>query len=237
MSEYDSWAPIYDAWASDMTEDVAHYVELAREADGPIVELRSGPAGSRSRSRARPESACSGSTRRPRCSRSRASAPPGCRSSCALGDVRDFDARGAGGAHLCARSARSSTCRRLAGEAQRLRARRALAPAGRALRVQRVRVQPHRRGAQLDGQKRIDARRRSCHTITLRRRPTTGSTSTRGRGDARRCRSSGGRRSPSGTACIDVAGLEVEALYGWFDAAAVRTTSSHEIVWVARKPA
>ena len=42
MSEYDSWAPVYDAWASDMTEDVAHYVSLAREADGPIVELAVG---------------------------------------------------------------------------------------------------------------------------------------------------------------------------------------------------
>src|SRR4051794_15695072 len=42
MSEYDSWAPVYDQWASDMTGDVAHYVSLAREADGPIVELMVG---------------------------------------------------------------------------------------------------------------------------------------------------------------------------------------------------
>jgi SAM-dependent methyltransferase len=42
MSEYDSWAPVYDAWAADMTEDVAHYISLAREADGPIVELMVG---------------------------------------------------------------------------------------------------------------------------------------------------------------------------------------------------
>ena len=42
MSEYDTWAPVYDAWAADMTEDVAHYVALAREADGPIVELMVG---------------------------------------------------------------------------------------------------------------------------------------------------------------------------------------------------
>jgi SAM-dependent methyltransferase len=42
MSEYDAWAPVYDAWASDMTADVAHYVSLAREADGPIVELMVG---------------------------------------------------------------------------------------------------------------------------------------------------------------------------------------------------
>jgi ubiquinone/menaquinone biosynthesis C-methylase UbiE len=42
VSEYDLWAPVYDAWAADMTEDVAHYVSLAREADGPIVELMVG---------------------------------------------------------------------------------------------------------------------------------------------------------------------------------------------------
>lgn len=42
MSEDDAWAPVYDAWAAHMTEDVAHYVELAREADGPIVELMVG---------------------------------------------------------------------------------------------------------------------------------------------------------------------------------------------------
>jgi SAM-dependent methyltransferase len=42
MSEYDAWAPVYDAWAADMTEDVAHYVSLANEADGPIVELMVG---------------------------------------------------------------------------------------------------------------------------------------------------------------------------------------------------
>ena len=42
MSEYDAWAPVYDAWSSDMTEDVPHYVSLAREADGPIVELMVG---------------------------------------------------------------------------------------------------------------------------------------------------------------------------------------------------
>ena len=42
MSAYDAFAPIYDVWASDMTEDVDFYVELAREADGPVVELAVG---------------------------------------------------------------------------------------------------------------------------------------------------------------------------------------------------
>jgi SAM-dependent methyltransferase len=42
VSEYDAWAPVYDAWSAHMTEDVPHYVSLAREADGPIVELMVG---------------------------------------------------------------------------------------------------------------------------------------------------------------------------------------------------
>jgi SAM-dependent methyltransferase len=42
MTEYDAWAPVYDAWATEMTEDVGHYVQLARKADGPIVELAVG---------------------------------------------------------------------------------------------------------------------------------------------------------------------------------------------------
>ena len=39
MSEYDVWAPDYDLWAAEMTEDAPFYVELAREAAEPIVEL------------------------------------------------------------------------------------------------------------------------------------------------------------------------------------------------------
>jgi SAM-dependent methyltransferase len=39
MAEYDRWAPDYDVWAAEMTEDVPFYVDLAREATEPIVEL------------------------------------------------------------------------------------------------------------------------------------------------------------------------------------------------------
>ena len=42
MSEYDTWAPVYGACGSGMPNDVAHYVALAREADGTIVELAVG---------------------------------------------------------------------------------------------------------------------------------------------------------------------------------------------------
>jgi SAM-dependent methyltransferase len=36
------FAENYDRWAADMTEDVAFYVELAKEAGGPVVELAVG---------------------------------------------------------------------------------------------------------------------------------------------------------------------------------------------------
>lgn len=42
MSNYDAFAADYDAWAAEMTEDVAWYVELAREAREPVVELAVG---------------------------------------------------------------------------------------------------------------------------------------------------------------------------------------------------
>lgn len=42
VSEYDPIAAEYDTWAADMTEDVGWYVELAHGAAEPIVELAVG---------------------------------------------------------------------------------------------------------------------------------------------------------------------------------------------------
>ena len=42
MSLYDAFAPIYDDWSAHMTDDVQFYVELARETEGPLVELAVG---------------------------------------------------------------------------------------------------------------------------------------------------------------------------------------------------
>ena len=42
VSEYEAFAPIYDDWSAHMTEDVPFYVELARETNGPLVELAAG---------------------------------------------------------------------------------------------------------------------------------------------------------------------------------------------------
>jgi SAM-dependent methyltransferase len=42
VSAYDPFAVIYDDWSAHMTDDVFWYVELARQADGPVVELAVG---------------------------------------------------------------------------------------------------------------------------------------------------------------------------------------------------
>jgi ubiquinone/menaquinone biosynthesis C-methylase UbiE len=42
MSWDEAFADRYDEWAAEMTADVAFYVQLAREADGPLVELAIG---------------------------------------------------------------------------------------------------------------------------------------------------------------------------------------------------
>jgi SAM-dependent methyltransferase len=42
MTYPEQFAREYDRWAADMTDDVPFYVELAKEADGPVVELAVG---------------------------------------------------------------------------------------------------------------------------------------------------------------------------------------------------
>jgi SAM-dependent methyltransferase len=42
MSWDEAFANLYDEWSAHMTADVAFYVELARQADGPLVELAIG---------------------------------------------------------------------------------------------------------------------------------------------------------------------------------------------------
>src|ERR687897_3319779 len=42
MSGYEGFAPVYEEWASDMTDDVEFYVDLAAESEGPVIELAVG---------------------------------------------------------------------------------------------------------------------------------------------------------------------------------------------------
>ncbi len=42
MSWHEAFAARYDTWSADMTADIPFYVDLARAADGPVVELAVG---------------------------------------------------------------------------------------------------------------------------------------------------------------------------------------------------
>ena len=42
MDTYAALADVYEVWSAHMTEDIPFYVDLAREADGPVVELAVG---------------------------------------------------------------------------------------------------------------------------------------------------------------------------------------------------
>jgi len=42
MSWDEAFADRYEEWSADMTADIAFYVELARQAAGPLVELAIG---------------------------------------------------------------------------------------------------------------------------------------------------------------------------------------------------
>ena len=218
MSGYEGFAPVYDAWAADMTEDVDFYVELAREAEGPVVELAVGtgrisiPIAQRTGKRVighRP--------RRPRCSRvaRRARRRGGRRARAARGrHARPRPRVEASDLVICPYRALlhlpTWADRRRVFE----RVARALRPGGRF--AWNAFVFDHRYAA---GVRRQVARRAAATSHRVRARPTTASTSRSRTG--RRSRS-GGSRAPSGKGSSTSPGLETEALYGWFDRRPVR---------------
>ena len=229
MAEFDAFAPIYDDWASHMTEDVDFYVSLAREADGPLVELAIGNgrvAIPVAKATGRPVLGIDSSPAMLAQARERAAAA-GVELVLREGDMRDLslDEPAAlvycpfrGIMHLPTWRDRRLLFERVAA---------ALRPGGRFAWNVFV-FNPHI-AAQMDGkwEEHAGIRNRVDHfpadnriDITLE----TGSTSlwwtTRSEWEG----------------LIDVAGLEVEALYGWFDRRPF-DEQSEEMVWVARKPA
>ena len=165
-----------------MTEDVALYVELAREADGPIVELGGRDRPGRDPDRARDRQARD--RHRPLAGDARSRARARRRTSRRVPRWR----------HARLRRSRSRPTLvicpgrsllhlpRLARQAPRLRARRADAAARRPLRVERVRLQPRRSPRSIDGQ--TQTATASSTRCTYAVRPTTGSTSRRDGGAA-----------------------------------------------------
>ena len=229
MSGYDAFAAIYDDWSADMTEDVDFYGSLAEEADGPIVELAVGTGRV-----AIPVAECTGkrilgidaSPAMLAVARERAAAA-GVELELREGDMREFaldepaslvycPARSL--LHLPTWSDRRTLFERVAA---------ALRPGGRfawnafafdhaiAARLDGKRQEapvPHTiRYAVCDG--RVDIMLDSGATISL-----------------------WWATKNEWLGLLDVAGLETEALYGWFDRRPF-DDASREFVWVARKPA
>jgi SAM-dependent methyltransferase len=228
MSFDDGFAPIYDVWASDMTEDVDFYVDLAREVEGPIVELAVGTGRV-----AIPVAEATGkrvlgidsSPAMLAVARERATSA-GVDLELREADMRELSLDEPAGLiycpfrsllHLPTWAARRRVFERVAD---------ALAPGGSF--AWNAFAFDHRRADRLDGQwqdeplrHRIDyAPADNRIDITIEDGPQISLWwVTRGEWDG----------------LLDVSGLEVEALYGWFDRRPF-DDESREFVWVARKP-
>ena len=227
MSEYDAWAPVYDAWAADMTEDVAHYVSLAREADGPIVELMVGSgrvAIEVVRQSGKPVLGIDWSPAMLEIARERSLGLP---LELRLGDVRELELKEPAALiyvpyrsllHLHGWQEKRQVFERIAAS---------LRPGGRF--AFNAFVFSHRIAARLDG----TTQDNNGVVHTLRYAPADNRIDIT-RDDGATIRLWWATKS-EWEGLLDVAGLEVEALYGGFQREPY-TDESLEMVWVARKP-
>jgi len=230
VSEYDVFVPVYDAWAAKMTEDVDFYVELAREAGGPIVELAVGtgrvaiPVAEQSGKRVL---GIDSSESMLAVARERAAAA-GVDLELRLGDMRDLELEEPAALiycpsrsllHLPTWADRRRTFERVAAS---------LRPGGRF--AWNAFVFDHRVAVELDdtpdtigglayrnhyfpADNRIEITLDSGETVRL-----------------------WWVAKSEWEGLVDVSGLETEALYGWFDRRPF-DEESRELVWIARKPA
>jgi SAM-dependent methyltransferase len=229
MSGYDCFAPVYDTWAADMTEDIDFYVELARDAEGPIVELAVGtgrisiPIAERTGKNVVGIDSSPAMLVRAREHASEAAVELDLRE----GDMRDLDLDEATDLVICPYRALlhlpTWSDRRRVFE----RVVQALRPGGRF--AWNAFVFDHRYAAEVDGTFQGDplthyvefAPGDSRVDITLDDGPKL---------------SLWWVTKSEWEGLLDIAGLETEALYGWFD---MRPFDDHarEFVWIARKPA
>ena len=223
-----------------MTEDIAFYVDLAREAEGPIVELAVGNgrvAIPVARETGRKVIGIDLSPAMLAQARERGGRS-GRRSGAPAGRHARLRARGAGGSHLLALPGAAAHAD-LARPQARLRAGRGCAPAGRAVRVECVRLRSADRGAAPARVSVSTARTAGSGSAPSTTRPTAGSTSPPGSaspGEGERRLSLWWVNRSEWEGLIEVAGLEVEALYGDFDRRPLGK-DDREFIWVARKPA
>jgi ubiquinone/menaquinone biosynthesis C-methylase UbiE len=228
MSGYDWFAPVYDQWAADMTEDVAFYVDLAREVEGPVIELAVGTGRVAIPIVVRTGTSVLGIDSSPEMlERAREhAAEAGVVLELREGDMRDLDLEGVSDLVICPYRALlhlpTWADRRRVFE----RVERTLRPGGRF--AWNAFVFDPRIAAENDGQWRDEplrhfmsyARGDARVDVTLENGPTLSLWSV-------------ARSEWEGL--VDVAGLETEALYGWFDRRPF-DDDSREFVWVARKP-
>jgi SAM-dependent methyltransferase len=227
MAEYDTWAPVYDAWAANMTEDVPYYVELAREADGPVVELMVGSgrvAIEVVRQTGKPVLGIDSSPAMLAAARERSAGLP---LELREGDVRELELDEPAALiyvpfrsllHLHGWHEKRRVLERVAA---------ALRPGGRF--AFNAFVFDHRIAARLDG----TTRDQNGVVHTTRYAPADNRIELI-RADGATIRLWWATKS-EWEGLIDVAGLEVEALYGWFDRRPF-DDDSPELVWIARRP-
>jgi ubiquinone/menaquinone biosynthesis C-methylase UbiE len=229
MSGYEWFAPVYDAWAADMVDDVDFYVDLARDARGPVVELAAGTGRISIPIAQRTGKRVIGIDLSPamlELARERA-AQVGVELELREGDMRDLDLEEATDLVICPYRALlhlpTWADRRRVFE----RVARALQPGGRF--AWNAFVFDHRYACEVDGKWQDEPRRHLTEyapgdnrvDITMEGVPAL---------------SLWWLTRSEWVALIDVSGLEVEALYGWFDRRPF-DDESREFVWIARKPA
>jgi SAM-dependent methyltransferase len=216
----------YDRWAADMTEDVPFYVELAREAEGPIVELAVGTGRV-----AIPVARATGRTvigiDSSPSMLEQAEAAGADLLDLRLADMRDLELDEPAALVYCPARAllhlRTWADRRLVFD----RVAASLLPNGRF--AWNAFAFDHAIASRLDGQRQQEP---LPHTL----RYAVGDSRVDIVLDSGETSSLWWATKNEWHGLIDVSGLELEALYGWFDRRPF-DDESREFVWIARKPA
>jgi len=225
VSYPEQFAVAYDRWAADMTEDVPFYVELALEADGPVVELAVGTGRV-----AIPVAQATGRTvigiDSSPAMLEQARAAGGDVLDLRLADMRELELEEPAALVYCPYRALlhlpTWTDRRLVFE----RVAASLSPGGRF--AWNAFAFDHAIAARLDGMRQEEP---VPHTL----RYAVGDGRVDIVLDLGETSSLWWATKNEWLGLLDVAGLETEALYGWFDRRPF-DDESREFVWVARKP-
>ena len=229
MAWPEAFAHRYDDWSAQMTEDVPFYIELAREADGPVVELAVGSgrvAIPVARETGRRVVGIDSSPAMLEQARVRA-ADANVELDLRLGDIRDLSLEASAALIYC--PARSLLHLRTWADRRRTfeRVAAALQPGGRF--AWNAFAFDHHLAARLDGQHFDEPVPHTIRYAVAANRVDIvlddGATS-----------SLWWATKNEWLGLIDVAGLELEALYGGFDRTPLDDAASSEYIFVIRRP-